>query len=299
MTEADVALLACPLCRGQLTFEGTLARGHLHAGALSCGGCARTWSVADGLPQLVDESTIRGFEGLIRVVYDLIAPLHDPAVRYVLPLLQGSTEQAARAGYLRRLELKTLAPAGRPVRILEVGVGSGANLPLIEREMSRHRDTEVWGIDLSSCMLAQCRRRLVRRRDHAVRLLLADAHALPFPTASFDRVFYVGGIATCRDPARVLVEMARVARPGTPIVVVDEQLDPEGKHGLYYWLMFRLLTLYDLAPCAPRAHLPAGSTDVTEEQVSRFYYCLTFRMPDAGSGASGRHPGPKPRPAAS
>lgn len=280
MTAADVELLACPLCGGALTFDGSLTRGEIDAGSLDCGGCERPWPVSGGVPRLVDEAAVGGFESLIRLVYDLIAPLHDPAVRYVLPLAQGASEATVRDGYLRRLELGRLARARhRPLRILEVGVGGGANVPLIERDLPATLDVEFWGLDLSTCMLAQCRSRLARHRGRPVRLLLADAHALPFPASSFDRVFYVGGIATCRDPARVLAEMARVARPGTPIVVVDEQLDPARRHGLYYWVMFRLLTIYDLAPSAPRAYLPPNVADVVEEQVSRFFYCLTFRVP--------------------
>jgi hypothetical protein len=43
--------------------------------------------------------------------------------------------------------------------------------------------------------------------------------------------------------------------------------------------MFRALTFYTPEAVSPRAELPAGAGDVVEEQVSRFYYCLRFRMP--------------------
>jgi hypothetical protein len=75
-----------------------------------------------------------------------------------------------------------------------------------------------------------------------------------------------------------LAEMARVARPGTPIVVVDEQLDPGRLHGRFHRAMFRAVTFYDRHPHCPREHLPPGATAVVEEQVSRFFYCLTFEM---------------------
>jgi ubiquinone/menaquinone biosynthesis C-methylase UbiE len=93
-------------------------------------------------------------------------------------------------------------------------------------------------------------------------------------------VYNAGGMGTYRDPARALAEMARVARPGTPIVVVDEQLDPHVEHCLLRRLAFRALTAYDPAPRCPTAALPADAVDVIEEQVSSFYYCLTFRMPE-------------------
>jgi ubiquinone/menaquinone biosynthesis C-methylase UbiE/alkylhydroperoxidase/carboxymuconolactone decarboxylase family protein YurZ/uncharacterized protein YbaR (Trm112 family) len=303
MRIADVAALACPICREPLEFRswgspapafGARAPDEIESGRLVCRGCGRKWPVQAGLAHLYDEAEVRGLDYLLRFVYDRIAPLHDAAVRFVLPVLQLSSARTTRDGYMRRLDLGSLEPRekGAALRILEVGVGAGANLPLIERDLPKDLDVEVWGVDLSEGMIEQCRRRLARHSGRRVRLLLADAHALPFPDASFDRVFHVGGIAGYRDPRKGLAEMARVARPGTPIVVVDEQLDPRESRCLYHQLLFRAITLYDPAPHAPREHLPPEATGVVEEQVSRFYYCLTFRMPPAGRAASqsGRPP---------
>jgi ubiquinone/menaquinone biosynthesis C-methylase UbiE/uncharacterized protein YbaR (Trm112 family) len=275
----DVRTLACPRCHGKLSYRGKRSReGRVEEGEIACGGCLRAWPVRDGLAHLYDEEKVRGLDRWMRFAYDSFGRLHDPAVRYLLPVLQ--LEGVSRDSYMRRLELRGLRKAGsRPLRILEVGIGDGANLPLIERDLPQGLDVEIWGVDLSQGMIETCRRRLRRHRGREVRLLLADAHALPFPDASFDRVFHVGGIAAYRDPRQGLAEMARVARPGTPIVVVDERLDPGRAHGLYQRLMFRAITFYDPAPAAPVAHLPAAAVDVVDEQATRFYYCLTFRMP--------------------
>lgn len=283
MTPEDARLLRCPSCGGELQHRGRLRAGHLDDGALRCRGCRRSWPVRHGLPRLVDDARVRGVDRLMRAIYDAGARLHDPGVRFLLPLLQSSGADQLRDGYMPRLELGALRPGRgrRPPRVLEVGVGTGANLPLLERDLPAGLEVELWGCDLSAGMLAECRRRLTRHRGRPLRLLLADAHALPFPDHCFDRVFHVGGIAGYRDPARGLAEMARVARPGTPIVVVDEQLDPGRRHGLYHRLMFRSLTFYTPDAVCPRAELPAGATGVLEEQVSRFYYCLRFRMPRA------------------
>lgn len=281
LTRDDVGLLACPSCRGGLAFRGTCRAELLEAGALACAACGRSWPVAAGLPGLVDETQVGGLEAFMRLIYDHLAVLHDPAVQFALPVLQGSSATSLRDGYLARLDLGRLAAArdGSPARVLEVGVGSGANLPLLEAALPPGTDAELWGVDLSSGMLARCRTRLASSGGRRVRLLHADAHALPFPDASFDRVFHVGGIATYRDARRGLAEMARVARPRTPIVVVDEQLDPTREHSWLRRLAFRAITFYDPAPASPRPELPAEAVDVHEEQVSRFYYCLTFRMP--------------------
>jgi hypothetical protein len=81
------------------------------------------------------------------------------------------------------------------------------------------------------------------------------------------------------DPGRGLAEMARVARPDTPIVVVDEQLDPASRQSPFHRLVFRALTFYTTTATSPVAHLPAGATAIVSEQLSRYYYCLTFRVP--------------------
>jgi ubiquinone/menaquinone biosynthesis C-methylase UbiE/uncharacterized protein YbaR (Trm112 family) len=285
MTPADVGTLACPACRGQLAFEGQLAGSELATGALRCVRCEHRWPVCDGLPRLVDEERIQRADRFMRVLYDWFAPLHDPITRALFPPLQGMSERAARDGYMSRLALGSLRPCGdgRRLSILEVGVGAGANLPLLERDLPRELDVELWGLDLSDAMLTRCRRRLAHHPGRPMHLLAADAHALPFADHSFDRVFHVGGIGGYGDPRQGLAEMARVARPDTPIVVVDEQLDPGSRRSPFHRLMFRALTFYTSDAGSPVALLPPGATGVTSEQVSRYYYCLTFRMPRAGA----------------
>ena len=204
MTPADVGTLACPACRGPLEFAGRLAGSELDTGALRCGRCRRGWPVRDGLPRLVDEDRVQRADRFMRVLYDWFAPLHDPVTRALFPPLQGMSERAARDGYMERLALGSLRPSadGRALRILEVGVGAGANLSLLERDLPRDLDVELWGLDLSDGMLARCRRRLARHPGRPMHLLAADAHALPFADASFDRVFHVGGIGGYGDPRR-------------------------------------------------------------------------------------------------
>ncbi len=288
---ADLAFVRCPTCHGGL---GSIPlQGPIPDGVLTCPACGARWSVVDGLLELYRDHEVQGTDRWMRRIYDAVPRLHRPANRLVLPLLQFRSEGATRQGYLRRLELDRLAPRadGHPVRILEVGIGDGINLDLLGRALPVGLPVELWGVDLSRGMLACSRRRHDRlaRRGQAVplRLLMADAHELPFVDGMFDRVFHVGAAGSYRDPGRALAEMARVAQPGTPIIVVDEQLDPGRRHGLYHRATFRLLTFYDDHPHAPLELLPAAARDVSCEATSRFYYCLRWRMP-ATAGSSGR-----------
>ncbi|NPD24975.1 methyltransferase domain-containing protein [Corallococcus exiguus] len=278
----DVALLACPDCRGQMVWHGQSEDDRLDEGRLLCGSCGETWEVADGLARLYREDRVQGTDRLMRHVYDGLPALHDPLTAVLTPLFQSVSESRMRDGYMRRLELGALKPRddGQPVRVLEVGVGAGANLPRIRGAMPPGLPVEVWGLDLSTGMLAQCEKRLRKGRGvKDTRLMVADAHALPFKEGLFDRVFHVGGIGSYRQPAVALREMARVARPGTPLVVVDEQLDAAFRPSLFQRAAFRALTFYTRDAKSPRALLPRNAEDVIEEQVSPFYYCLTFRVP--------------------
>ena len=120
--------------------------------------------------------------------------------------IQGG-EARARWQILRHLK----APAG--ARVLEVGIGDGANLALLPR------DWTTFGIDLSRVQLDRC---LDLRPETGGRLLHAEAEDLPFEAGSFDACWTLGGFNYFRDHAAALREMARVTRPGGVMVVADE-----------------------------------------------------------------------------
>jgi len=287
MERRDFDALTCPDCRGDLLLRGDIRPGRRRRGLLSCKGCEAIWPVRDGLPRMYREQWVVGPDRLLRFIYDGAPRLHDPAVRYMLPVMQlGGTEGAMRRAYLRRLELGNLRPSedGGPLRILEVGVGAGANIPLVLERLPSGLPVEYWGLDLSAGMLAASRRRLRRLGERRARLLLGDAHVLPFRDRWFDRVFHVGGIGGFRDPGAALAEMSRVARPGSPIVIVDEQLEAGGAKNLWKRLWFRAVTFYDDDPRCPTDLLPDDAADVLEEQMSAFYYCLRFRPPEQVTG---------------
>jgi ubiquinone/menaquinone biosynthesis C-methylase UbiE len=107
-------------------------------------------------------------------------------------------------------------PRQARARVLEVGIGSGANLPLLPSSWT------VYGVDIAPSQLAHCRDRMP---GMAGRLAWAEAEALPFADATFDAVYTVGGFNYFRDPILAIEEMRRVARPGAPLVVADENPD--------------------------------------------------------------------------
>jgi len=285
-----IELLRCPETGEGLVVQGRLEKGWLQ-GVLRSAETGVEWPAEDGFVKLYRETQVRSKDRLLRHFYDGLPRLHDPAVQVLLPLLQGKGAAATRAGYWPLLELEATAGL-RPLRILEVGVGTGEELGGYASHIPAGVPVELWGVDLSAGMLRLCRRRPPPRPRMQVNLLLADAHALPFPDMSFDRVLHVGAVGSFGDPRRALAEMARVARPGAPVVVVDEQLDPGRRHGLLRRAAFRAITFYERNPRCPTDLLPPDAEDVLERQISLFYYALRFRRPLSATTRSWPAPPP-------
>jgi ubiquinone/menaquinone biosynthesis C-methylase UbiE len=95
-------------------------------------------------------------------------------------------------------------------RTLDVGCGTGRNLPLFDA------GARVVGLDPARDSLLAA-----RRRAPGVPLVQGDAQALPFRDAAFDTV--VSGLVFCSvpQPARGLAEVKRVLRPGGTLRMLE------------------------------------------------------------------------------
>jgi SAM-dependent methyltransferase len=94
------------------------------------------------------------------------------------------------------------------LRWLDVGCGNGA---FTETLIARCPPASVTAIDPSEGQLAFAR---TRRGVKGAQFHQGNAEALPFPAGSFDVAVMALVIAFLRDPAKAVVEMARVVRPG-------------------------------------------------------------------------------------
>lgn len=99
-------------------------------------------------------------------------------------------------------------------RVLEVGAGTGLNLPLYERPPDVVSDRVLDGLLAGG------------RVPRGVELIEADVEALPFDDASFDTV--IGTLVFCsvQRPARGLAELFRVLRPGGELRLVEHVRAP-------------------------------------------------------------------------
>ena len=101
-------------------------------------------------------------------------------------------------------------------RILDVGVGTGLELPMFSQNV------RVTGIDLSEPMLVVARKRVKELGLANVEALTAmDAMNIAFPDGEFDAAVAPYVLTTVPDPARLLDEMIRVVKPGGEIVLVN------------------------------------------------------------------------------
>lgn len=100
--------------------------------------------------------------------------------------------------------------------ILDVGVGTGLELPMFDR------DTQIYGVDLSEPMLRRAAHRVARERLTNVHgLAKMDATRMAFADSSFACVVAPYVLTVAPEPEAMLDELARVVRPGGEIVLVN------------------------------------------------------------------------------
>jgi ubiquinone/menaquinone biosynthesis C-methylase UbiE len=138
---------------------------------------------------------------------------------HVLPVL---IELACGLAPIRRQRLLVI-PRARG-RVLEVGIGTGLNVPLYDRA----RVTSIVGVDPALRM-----HRLARRRIAAagldVQLMGLSAERLPAPDASFDTVVSTYTLCTIPDPLAALREMRRVLVPGGRLLFAEHGRAPDAR----------------------------------------------------------------------
>jgi len=101
-------------------------------------------------------------------------------------------------------------------RVLEVGVGAGANLPFYGPGAG-----DIFGLDPSERLLRKA------REAGPLHLLEASAEAIPLDTASVDTVVMTWTLCSIPDAHAALAEMRRVLKPGGRLLFVEHGLSPD------------------------------------------------------------------------
>lgn len=121
---------------------------------------------------------------------------------------------ALQGGQLKaRRPILSRLPQSTHLRVLEVGIGEGDNLPFLPGGW------EVHGVDIARTRLEDCITRFPAMHG---RLAWAEAERLPYADDFFDACYTIGGFNYFGDHSAALEEMRRVTRPGGVLVVADE-----------------------------------------------------------------------------
>lgn len=133
--------------------------------------------------------------------YDRWAPIYDLVFT-----------AAMRAGREAAVGLLGTAPR----RVLDVGVGTGLELPMFPAGMS------IVGIDLAESMLRRAQQRVRRRRLAGLEgLCVMDAAKLAFPDECFDAAIVPYVLTVVPHPEAMMDEILRVLKPGGDLVLVN------------------------------------------------------------------------------
>jgi SAM-dependent methyltransferase len=111
--------------------------------------------------------------------------------------------------------------AGARGRVLEVGIGSGCNLPFYGDAVE-----SVVGVDPSRELVRMAERAAARARPR-VDFLVQSAESLPLADQSADSAVITFTLCTIPDPARALREVRRVLKPGGRLLFLEHGRAPE------------------------------------------------------------------------
>lgn len=212
----------------------------------------RVYPIRDGVPLFI--SSLTGVNLRAQARYDRIAPFYDLKER--LQLWASKMPD-------HRQELATALALSPGARVLEVAVGTGANVPYLPAEI------DFYGIDLSWGMLRKCRKNL-RKWGREGQLFHGEAGRLPFCSAAFDCVFAAGGISEFPALERALAEMVWVVRPGGRVVIADE--------------FGKAAQVEGSAPAYPLHLIPDGMEEIEARTLGEGrFYCISFRKPAGNS----------------
>ncbi len=120
-------------------------------------------------------------------------------------------------------EARARVAAGLDGEVLEIGFGSGRNIPYYPARLKR-----VWAVDP-----AAVGRKLAEKRAAAsavpIEYIGLDAQALPAGDASADHVLSTWTLCTIPDPMAALAEIIRVLRSGGAFHFVEHGRSPDAK----------------------------------------------------------------------
>jgi len=107
-------------------------------------------------------------------------------------------------------------------RVLEIGIGSGLNIPFYDASRVEH----LWGLDPSEDMWAIAQKNAAEHHIDA-EFIQAGAESIPLGNASADTVVMTYTMCTIPDVAAALSEVRRVMKPGGKLLFCEHGQAPD------------------------------------------------------------------------
>ena len=120
--------------------------------------------------------------------------------------------------------------AGAEGRVLEIGIGAGANLKCYPASVKG-----IIGLEPSARLISMARHAAAQspQRIAAVNFMEASAEAIPLEPGTVDTVVMTWTLCSIPAPLQALREMRRVLKPGGQILFVEHGQSPDG--GVKKW----------------------------------------------------------------
>jgi SAM-dependent methyltransferase len=174
--------------------------------------------------------------------------------RVVFPWLNDALTNAPEL-----LRIRADAMASARGRVIEIGFGSGANLPYYPASV-----TEVIAVEPSEGMWARATDRL-RAFGRPVEWVASDAEQLDLAEGSADTAVSTLTLCSVSNPSRVLAELHRVLRDDGQLIVVEHGLSTDAS--VARWQR-RLDGLQKVVACG--CHLTRPIVDLVQESGFEF-----------------------------
>ena len=107
-------------------------------------------------------------------------------------------------------------------KILEVGIGSGLNLPFYNKS----KIEEIWGIDPSEELNAMAKK-VAMKEDINVNFITSSAEDIPFPNDYFDTVLITYTMCTIPSVLQANKEIRRVLKHNGKMIFCEHGVSPD------------------------------------------------------------------------
>ena len=260
MENDSLDLICCFKCKNVVYLQIPAIRLNGIEKYLCCTFCRVIFPVKEGIPAFVMKNELVSYGRRMDIMRAQYARFYTLLTNLMF-IPCGGTD-SARHEVIDQLEIPEKA------FVLETGIGTGDNLPYIYEP---NPACTFFGIDNQQIMLDKCARNLQQLKIRA-ELFLANAEHLPFRDHVFDVVFHLGAINIFRDKKKAILEMIRVAKAGTKIVIADES-EKAGK-------LFEIFTGKQPEIVPPVDLIPETMRDIRLETIWKGYgYLVEFRTP--------------------